>query len=523
VFLPCQGGALSVATVDAGLANMVAYTNAGGRVFATHYSDEWLDTTFAATAHWDLVDTHIADQGSTPSSEPGFINTGFAKGQALAQWLQIVGASTTYGEIPVSVLRQDLDYVNAPAELWMWGFTSTTPPTSTPGSYTKNLQFPFYYAFNTPFEAPDSGVTAQQECGRVLFDDFHVEDTSTDVTYLKTYPYECQADGGPSAAMTPQERLLEFMIFDLSSCITTTTPTPPTCQAVSCATQHLHCGPAGDGCGNEIDGGCGVCTPPETCGGGGTPGVCGGTTCTKNTCAKQGIQCGPAGDGCGDLIQCGNCPNGETCGGGGVPGKCGAPVCPPITCAEQHIQCGPAGNGCGGLLSCGKCPPGETCGGGGVPGVCGVPDGGACPTLTCTEQNIGCGPAGDGCGGQLYCGPCPPGETCGGGGQPGQCGAGKCTPTTCTTLGIECGPAGDGCGGEIQCGTCPPNEVCGGCGTPGVCGSCCVPTTCTALGYNCGPAGDGCGGIIQCGTCTAPDTCGGGGVAGVCGHRVVVH
>ncbi len=101
--------------------------------------------------------------------------------------------------------------------------------------------------------------------------------------------------------------------------------------------------------------------------------------------------------------------------------------------------------------------------------------------------------------------------------MPGQCGAPVCTKTTCTALNIECGPAGDGCGGLLQCGTCPPNETCGGGGVPGMCGTSCVPTTCTMLGFNCGPAGDGCGGTLQCGSCTMPDTCGGGGKAGVCG------
>jgi hypothetical protein len=58
-----------------------------------------------------------------------------------------------------------------------------------------------------------------------------------------------------------------------------------------------------------------------------------------------------------------------------VPGKCGAPSCTPRTCSEQNIECGPAGNGCGGLLDCGECVNGLTCGGGGVPGKCGRPSG----------------------------------------------------------------------------------------------------------------------------------------------------
>jgi hypothetical protein len=37
----------------------------------------------------------------------------------------------------------------------------------------------------------------------------------------------------------------------------------------------------------------------------------------------------------------------------------------------QDIECGPAGDGCGGLIDCGPCIPPDTCGGGGIPGHCG--------------------------------------------------------------------------------------------------------------------------------------------------------
>jgi hypothetical protein len=161
---------------------------------------------------------------------------------------------------------------------------------------------------------------------------------------------------------------------------------------------------------------------------------------------------------------------------------------------------------------------GQSCGGGGMPGVCG----GGCVPLTCTQQNLACGPAGDGCGNVLQCGTCPSGQVCGGGGIPGQCAMPSdmtaCTPLTCSSQGIACGPAGDGCGNLIECGSCPTGQTCGGGGIPGHCGSPnCPPRTCVQAMANCGFIGDGCGGIINCGTCTPPQTCGGGGVANVCG------
>jgi hypothetical protein len=499
-FFPCQGNEYVKTAAEQQV--VVNYANAGGRIFGTHYSYVWFiaptpnvppANPFLATATW-AVNGNIT--GSDPQT--GYINTSFARGQALAQWLQITGASTTYAQMPVNTLRHDFNGVVAPSDLWI--ALGGAPP----GAFTD----PMHYTFDTPIGNPPA-----TQCGRALFDDFHVEDDSNTPTGGVTFPNEC-----PNVPMTPQEKMLEFMIFDLSSCIIPTVSTPPSCTPKTCMQEGFNCGPEGDGCGNQLD--CGPCTPPQTCGGGGMPGVCGGTACTPITCISQNVACGPAGNGCGGLLQCGNCPNGTTCGGGGVAGHCGKPTCTPVTCGSQHIQCGPAGDGCGNLLECGNCPPGEACGSGGMPGICGAPDAGTCTPETCTSQNIGCGPAGNGCGGQLNCGPCPPGETCGGGGVPGQCGAPQCTPTTCMALGFSCGPAGDGCGGVLQCGPCPPNETCGGGGTPGVCGSSCMPATCKSLNFNCGPAGDGCGGLLQCGTCTTPDTCGGGGTAGQCGNSM---
>jgi len=90
------------------------------------------------------------------------------------------------------------------------------------------------------------------------------------------------------------------------------------CSPTTCTAAGKNCGMIPDGdCGDLLN--CGACTPPQTCGGGGTPNVCG---CTPN-CANK--TCGD--DGCGG--SCGVCPAGQTCGGGGVPNQCGttAPVC----------------------------------------------------------------------------------------------------------------------------------------------------------------------------------------------------
>jgi hypothetical protein len=485
VLFPCQGKEYTGRVSAKRKQNLVDYANAGGRLFATHFSYVWLNNNypFSGTAHWNPSQTRPPDQD-------GILDRSFPKGEALTQWLRNVRAASTLGQIPVQVLRNDVKGVVAPSQSWM------TVPDPDHGSVGVTL----HYTFNTPV-----GVSEDNQCGRVLFDDFHVEDKQYDQTTGKVFPAECS-----TGDMTPQEKLLEFMLFDLGSCIT---PDAPTCTPKTCDQLGFNCGPQADGCGGQLD--CGTCPGSLTCGGGGVPGVCGEQICKPKTCADLGFDCGPAGNGCGGQLDCGTCSGGLVCGGGG-PGKCGpAPTCTPKTCQELGFNCGIQGDGCGGGLDCGTCTAPEFCGGGG-PSVCGFP---TCTPLTCAAQGLNCGSTGDGCGKRLDCGTCQAPQVCGGAGTPGVCGL-VCSPKSCAELGFNCGPAGDGCGGGLDCGTCAAGSFCGGGGKPGVCSpaNLCKPLTCANQGLHCGPAGDGCGNAIDCGACTAPgETCGGGGTPGVCG------
>jgi hypothetical protein len=392
VLFACEGDEYDQAVASQDI--VINYANAGGRIFATHYSYVWLfnDAPFSGTANWD------ADQPDSFDNDPGtgMINTTFPKGVALAQWLQIVGASTTYGQIPIGTLRHDFDGVIAPSQLWI--------SLSDPG-VNKGKPVPMHYTFNTPTTAQPAN-----QCGRVVYDDFHVEDQDLLVEPpffpAPDFPSECA--GG---AMTPQEKLLEFMLFDLASCVT---PDVPTCTPTTCMASNTTCGPIGDGCGNILQ--CGMCPSGQAC----IEGVC-STGCTPKTCASEGFTCGMQGDGCGNAINCGACPSG-TCGGGGTPGMCGNGSCSPKTCATLDLMCGSAGDGCGNILGCGTCPAGETCGANNMPGICGKPP---CMSKTCAGLGYTCGSASDGCGNILSCGTCQAPQTCGGGGKAYTCGGGS--------------------------------------------------------------------------------------------------
>jgi hypothetical protein len=203
----------------------------------------------------------------------------------------------------------------------------------------------------------------------------------------QAFPGYCSLTGED---LTPQEKTLLYMLFDLGACVTTDTPVPPTCTPVTdCAG---HCGVIPDGCGGTVT--CPSCD----------------FECVPATCEDQGAECGYKADGCGDVLDCGACPDGQGCGVE-VANQCSdLPACDPLTCEQADAECGFIGDGCGGAKDCGKCPAGEICGLK-TPHKCDPPP--QCKPTTCEEKDAECGTISDGCGDVLNCGNCPSGQVCG--------------------------------------------------------------------------------------------------------------
>jgi hypothetical protein len=559
ILLPCWGAPITKDGTELG--NLITYADTGGHFFATHYSYTWLfkNAEFQGTAQWDVgANASIPTATGTvsqavPLTHPGVFVEWLNLVQALSNFTPQPQAPPNPAHVTIDAARHDVDQVLGNSVDWIDG----TDPAPHRGDPAEML---LHYTFDTPV-TPAAGAS---QCGHVIFSDFHVANNNTSGPC--TQDSDCatgQCNGNNCARkdanctcstaqfpvdanlstycgttpMTAQEKVLEYMIWDLGSCV----PGSPsaTCTAKTCTDYPTGtCGQQGDGCGG-LTADCGGCPTGQVCGGGGVSSTCGAPdagTCTPATCAAFAGMCGQQSDGCGGLTATCTCPAGQTCGGGGNPGACGSPPdagssggCVPMTCAAYPTgTCGRQADGCGALTpDCNPCPMGQTCGGCGVSGQCCTPPSSMCTPQPC-PSSVMCGPATDGCGGVIAsCGTCTPPQTCGGGGVSGQCGGNSgCAPLTCAQQNIACGPAGDGCGNLIPngCGACPMNQTCGGGGVSGQCGGggTCTPQTCAQLNINCGPAGDGCGNLIpSCGTCTPPDTCGGSGTSGVCGVPVV--
>lgn len=483
--------------------NMEAYANGGGRVFASHWQHSWLHKSNLAA--WQTAATWNHEE-DLKEPQDATINMSFTKGDALARWLNNAGSPSPLGTISIDDAQHTIDAVNSSvATSWI---SIANPIEEDDDSTSASIQ---YFTMNTPTTAAPAA-----QCGRIVVSDLHLSPNASDDPPDGVDDVDGSFPTGScrNTQFPDQQKLLAFMLFDLTSCVQP--DLPPSCTPKTCQQQGIECGAAGNGCGGQIAGGCGTCqVPGQICGYGGQANKCGGPSCTPITTCPVGLNCGDIPNGCGGLVHCGDCNvSGQTCGGGGQANKCGAPTCSTKTCAQLGVQCGQSGNGCGGTQSCGNCVPGvSTCGGGGVNGQCGTP---ACTPKTCAQLGNPCGTLPNGCGGTVTCSSCPNGQVCGGGGAPNVCGSASCSPKSCAQVGAQCGQASDTCGGlTTDCGTCQTGQVCQNnqCITPS-----CTPTTCQAAGVACGPLADGCGGLIaSCGSCPTGQTCGGGGVPGQCG------
>ena len=92
-----------------------------------------------------------------------------------------------------------------------------TNPTVSPASTQ-------YFSWDMPFNAAVNDAGVPQYCGRVVYSDMHVSGSASDYTTLATVPAGCAS----TTPLSPDEDAIEFILFDLSSCVVPVGYTPPT-------------------------------------------------------------------------------------------------------------------------------------------------------------------------------------------------------------------------------------------------------------------------------------------------------
>ena len=215
VLLSCEGGE----TYNANPPALEGYLNAGGRAFGSHFHYAWFSGPigsgqgYTAPADWgsNLATWAAGSNGNGNQSNGKIVQTlngstqPFAKGVALFQWLGLNGALGVLGapamELPMRPPRFNavVGPGNKPSQPWVNDDQSANT---------------MYFSFDAPVNAPagpDGGAPAY--CGRAVFSDLHVGG--------ETMPQDNPPPPGgcTSGNLSPQEKALEFMLFDLSSCV----------------------------------------------------------------------------------------------------------------------------------------------------------------------------------------------------------------------------------------------------------------------------------------------------------------
>jgi hypothetical protein len=220
VLLSCEGGE----TYNANPAALETYLNAGGRAFASHYHYAWFSgpigsgQAYTAPPDWG---SHLAtwNEDLAPGTAGEEIGTQivtslnatgkpFAKGQAMLSWLDQVGALGQNGAAGNELSVFDPRYnatvgpMNTASQPWIIGDT-----------VSGHAGAAMYFSFDTPINGVPAADGGSQYCGRAVFSDLHVSGD----------PSEHDGSPPPGACtqtdLSPQEKALEFMLFDLSSCV----------------------------------------------------------------------------------------------------------------------------------------------------------------------------------------------------------------------------------------------------------------------------------------------------------------
>ena len=185
--------------------NMKNYIDGGGRFFGTHYHYNW----FAAPTGPADYQAQAPWLQTVPYNSSGFlIDTSFPRGKAFADWAQANQVTTQYTHIDVTDTREDVTGLNGGMQ-GSGSYKNTTQWIYHPNNQT------LYLSFNAPTNKP-----AKDQCGRAVFSDVHLSGDTYPAS--GTFPGYCAGATGHEK----NEQALEFLFYDLSSCVQDDKTTP---------------------------------------------------------------------------------------------------------------------------------------------------------------------------------------------------------------------------------------------------------------------------------------------------------
>lgn len=233
VLLSCEGDQFIAGTANttnindkpqSSLQALHDYAGVGGRVFMSHWHNVWIggDRTNPTNPNYGMADWKevinwnfgasqtdatpqitTVDEATlpTPVGIGGLPNP---KGTSFATWLMNVGGSTTRNQVSVNSPRYTAASVKDPPQAERWVYVPQGAAV-VGGANATSVQDAL---FTTPLD-----VQPDQRCGKVVFSDMHVASGSSSPANGQ-FPNSCS-----TADLTPQEKALAFIFFDISSCV----------------------------------------------------------------------------------------------------------------------------------------------------------------------------------------------------------------------------------------------------------------------------------------------------------------
>jgi hypothetical protein len=205
LFISCAPGKFaSLSNSGSAVSNLEAWTKAGGRLFATDESYNWIEQAFPS-----FIEFYPGTSTPTAAQPVDQANLG-------------VGASSTHGgaSYPGTVVDTDL-------ETWLQTVNAVPPEANTltlsgflnPWSAQKDVSMDvrtmvtatasYYTTSSTTVGSPSTSATMPMTvewdynmCGRVLFSSYHTLSSTMQ-----------------GAQLSPQEKILEYLMLDVGSCV----------------------------------------------------------------------------------------------------------------------------------------------------------------------------------------------------------------------------------------------------------------------------------------------------------------
>jgi len=231
VILSCEGDRNPNSKPPASRQALYDYESMGGRVFASHWHEYFFSQgpdIVKSTGKWNEEAPEV--EGKQHMSFVRLKNgaNDFPKGVAFADWLQNVHATSVRAQLPINDARAVLTSVE-PSKAQEWSSVPHYPNESS----TRDPAAVQLMSYNAPIGASDDKI-----CGRAVFTDMHVSSgvpkgATGDITGQQgtLFPAGCKGFNTPNGVtgvdLSPQEKALEFMLFDLSSCISNDNAPPP--------------------------------------------------------------------------------------------------------------------------------------------------------------------------------------------------------------------------------------------------------------------------------------------------------